>query len=215
MPFRLSERCEWIHNWDAIAEGLPLAGTITSSGLLKVHTLGARRYQMVAIAMQCREGLTLHTVLISDFRMRRIDERLGPERVAFELHSWVGTICLKPRSNAQEGNARRAQGDVLQEVPSAVPAGGGQVASAAVLERILSDVVSRLNRLATQRFYCQVERRYHPYSEETNGKVIADAVGTVGSLARMDGEARRVVAASMDAILGSLASTPSVKGMCR
>ena len=203
MPFRLSERCEWIHNWHAIAEGLPPSWDDHKFRLAEgpypwCETLsdGCDCY-----AMKGR----LDATYCADFGLSdEADRRAARSQNAWHLNYIRGleqSVSNGDQTRRRE-NARRAQGDVLQEVPSAVPAGGGQVASAAVLERILSDVVSRLNRLATQRFYCQVERRYHPCSEETKRKVIADAVGTVGSLARMDGEARRVVAASMDAILG-------------
>ena len=66
---------------------------------------------------------------------------------------------------------------------------------------MLSHVVNRVNQLVARKFYCQIEGRYHPCSEETKQKLMADAVGIVESLARMDEEHRRTVAASIDSIL--------------
>ena len=61
-----------------------------------------------------------------------------------------------------------------------------------------------VNRMMTQTYYCQIEERYHPCSEQVRLSLTASALGVVEQLARLNQAARRNLMASLDSILDHL-----------
>ena len=205
IPFRLSERHEWIHNWEAITDRLPNGWDDHE------FRLAEGPYQWCETlsdgcdchAMKGRLDVTYCADLgLSD----ETDRRVAKSQNAWHLNYIRGleqAVANRDQTRRQE-NARRAGGNAVQEMPVAAATGGVRRVSDTELGRMLSDAVNKVNRLVSQRFYCQVEGRYHPCSEQTKQKLIADAVGTIGSLARMDDGGRLVAATNMDGILDHL-----------
>ena len=202
VPFRLSERREWIHNWEAITDRLPPGWDDQEFRLAEgpypwCETLSDG---CDCHATKGRLDVTYCADLgLTDETGRRAVKSQNTWHLNY-IRGLEQAVANRDHARQQE-NARRAEGNTLQEVPPATPSGGEQRGSDAALERMLSDVVNRANRSVARRFYCQVEGRYHPCSEETKQNLIADAVRTTVSLARMGEEGRRVAATSMDAIL--------------
>ena len=202
IPFRLSERREWIHNWEDITDRLPSGWNDNKFRLAE----GPYPWcETLSDGCDCHamKGRLDVTYCADLGFLDETDRRSAKSQNAWHLNYIRGLeqrVAIRDQARRQE-TSRRAQGNSLQEVPPAAITDSGRRVSGTVLQRKLSNVVNRVNRLVARKFYCQVERRYHPCSEETKQKLVADAVGTIGSLARMDVEASRVVERSMDAIL--------------
>ena len=131
------------------------------------------------------------------------DRRVSRSHNAWHLGYIQGmekTIADRDRARRRQ-NAPIEQSNSLQEVTTVAAAAGEQSGSDSAITKALPDVINRINRLIAQSFYCQIEGRYHPCSEETKQKLIVNAVRTIESLARMNSESDQIITASMDTIL--------------
>ena len=203
IPFRLSERHEWIHNWEDVKDRLPPGWDDQEFRLAE----GPYPWcETLSDGCDCHamKG-RLDVTYCADFGLTdEADRRAAKSQNAWHVNYIRGleqAVANRDQTRRQE-NTRTAGGNAVQELPVAAGTGGVLRTSDAELRRMLSDTVNRVNRLVAQRFYCQVEGRYHPCSEQTKQKLIADAVATVDSASRMDERVLRVVVGSMDAILG-------------
>ena len=108
-------------------------------------------------------------------------------------------IAKRDQARRRE-NDRRAPAPPLQEVAASLPR---HIVSPTVDEiaTARAAAVNRVNRLAAQRYYCQIEGRYHPCSEQVKLRLMADAVGLADQLSRLPQETRQNVTASVDTIL--------------
>ncbi len=202
IPFRLSEHHEWIHNWYDITDRLP-----DGWGDHEFHVAEGPYPWCETLSDGCDCHATkgrLDVTYCADLGLSdETDRRMAKSQNVWYLNyirELEQTVAKHDQAGRQE-RARRAQGNTLQEVPPVAPAGGGQRVSDAAIERMLSEVVIRANRLEPRRFYCQVEGLYHQFSEDAKQKMVVDAVRNIGSLARVDEASRRMSAASMDAVL--------------
>ena len=202
VPFHLSERHEEIHNWEDVKGRLPAGWDNDEFRLAEgpypwCETLSD---DCDCQAMKGRRDATYCADLgLTD----EADRRAARSQNAWHLSYIRGlerAVANRDEVRRQE-KARRAPGNAVQGMPVAAATGGVQMVSGSELEQLLSDFVNRVNQLVARRFYCQVEGRYHPCSEQTKQKLIVDAVATVGSVARMDERVRRVITGSMDGIL--------------
>ena len=64
--------------------------------------------------------------------------------------------------------------------------------------------VNSVDRIMTQRYYCQIEGHYHPCSGHVRSRLTASAIGLVEQLASLDQAARRNLTGSLDAIFNHL-----------
>ena len=202
IPFRLSERHESIHNWEAITDRLPNGWDDHEFRLTEgpYSWCETQSDGCDCHAMKGRLDVTYCADLgLSDETDRRVAKSQNAWHLSY-IRGLEQAVASRDQARRQE-NARRAQGNTLQEVPPVAPTGGGQRVSDAAIERMLSEVVIRANRMEPRRFYCQVEGLYHQFSEEAKQKMVVDAVRNIGSLARVDEASRGVASASMDAVL--------------
>ena len=202
IPFRLSERHKWIHNWEDVEDRLPPGWDDHEFHLAE----GPYPWcEMLSKGCDCHamKGRLDGTYCADLGLTYEADRREAKSQNAWHLtyiHGLEQAVANRDQTRSQE-NARTAGGNAVQQLPVAVGTGGVLRASDAERRRMLSDAVNKVNRLVSQRFYCQVEGRYHPCSEQTKQRLITDVVATVDSVARMDEKVRRGVVGSMDAIL--------------
>ena len=221
LPFRLSERTEHIFNWDEIKDSLPTGWDDHEFRLVEGPyawcDTGAKPDPSVAgeewpyaWSNTLPDGCSCHAskgrldaTCCSDFGLlEETDRRASRSQNAWHLNyirDLEKSIANRDQTRRRE-NDRRAPAPPLQEVGASV---SRHIESPAMDEIATAPAaaVNRVNRLAAQRYYCQIEGRYHPCSEQVKLKLMADAVGLADQLGRLPQETRQDVTASVDAIL--------------
>ena len=201
IPFRLTEQSRHIYNWEEIKDSLPAGWNDHEFRLVE----GPYPWcNTLADGCDCHATKgRLDVTYCSDFG--QLDEtvrRRSKSQNAWHRNYIRGLeqgIANRDQARRRE-NARRPPAVPLQEIAASGPPTS---TSATVDENAaaLADAVNRVNRLATQRFYCQIEGHYHPCSAQVNVRLTADAVGLVDLLGPLPQDTRQNGMASMDGIL--------------
>ena len=198
-PFRLSERSHYVHNWEAIVDLLP-------------EGWDEDKFQLAGNPCPWCEDLSedcgcrgskgrLDAVYCSDYGLHdETDKRASKSQNIRHLNYILG---MEERIASQDRLQREERSKKQQ---AALPAGtrplitnrAGQRGSYTGAADGLADVVSRVNRLVAQRFYCPIEGRYHHCSEQTKEKLVTNAFANLASTTE---ENRRVITSFMDSIL--------------
>ena len=198
-PFRLSERSHYVHNWEAIVDLLP-------------EGWDEDKFQLAGNPCPWCEDLSedcgcrgskgrLDAVYCSDYGLHdETDKQASKSQNIRHLNYILG---MEERIASQDRLQREERSKKQQ---AALPAGtrplitnrAGQRGSYTGATDGLADVVSRVNRLVAQRFYCPIEGRYHHCSEQTKEKLVTNAFANLASTTE---ENRRVITSFMDSIL--------------
>ena len=204
-PFRLSERLNYVHNWESIVDLLP-AGWDDD----EFQMVGSPYPWCEAMSEDCgcrgSKG-RLDAVYCSDYGLHdEIDKRASKSQNIRHLNyirEMEEGIASRDRLRREERFQR--QQATSSQVASPVAANrarqGGSYTGAA---SALADVVNRVNGLVAQRFYCPIEGRHHHISEQTKEKLVVNGVATLISLTE---ENRGGITSLMDAILLHLLKT--------
>ena len=200
-PFRLSERSQHIHNWEDIKDSLP-AGWDDHEFQLAEGPYPWCDTLSDGCDCHATKG-RLDAAYCSGFGLRNeTDRRTNKSHNARHCNYIRG---LEKRIADRDQDRR-------QENDRGAPAPSPQRVAASVSSRIVPPTVgeidaaraaatNKVDRLMAQRYYCQIEGRYHPCSEQVKRRLMADAIGTVEQLGRLPREARQTVMSSMDAML--------------
>ena len=201
IPFRLSERSQHLYDWEDIKDRLPAGWDdyefrIAEGPYAWCDTLSD--------GCDCHGSKgRLDVTYCSDFGLLDETER----RRSKSQNAWhLNYIRGLEKGIANRDQARRRENDnrspalpreevAISVATTGVPVTDGEIAAARV------DAVNKVNRLVAQRFYCQVEKRYHECSEQVKLMLMADAVGTVEQLSRLPQQTPNNVMGLMDAIL--------------
>ena len=201
IPFRLSERSDHIYNWEDIKDSLPAGWDDREFRLAE----GPYPWcDTLSDGCDCHASKgRLDITYCSDFGLlEETDRRTSKSQNAWHFNYIRGLekgIAKRDQARRRE-NDRRAPAPPPQEVAASLPR---HIVSPTVDEiaAARAAAVNRVNRLAAQRYYCQIEERYHPCSEQVKLRLMADAVGLADQLSRLPQETRQNVTASVDTIL--------------
>ena len=201
IPFRLSEQSHHIHNWEDIEDSLPAGWDDHKFQLAE----GPYPWcDTLSDGCDCHgtKG-RLDVTYCSDFgRLHETVRRTSKSHNAWHRNYIRGLeqgIANRDQTRRREKNQRNPPIPLqAAATPASTP---GPPATPDEIAAGRADVLNRVNRLVAQRFYCQIEGRYHPCSEQVKSMLVADAVGLVEQLALLHPAARRNLMASMDAIL--------------
>ena len=201
LPFRLSERVEHIFNWDEVKESLPTGWDNHEFRLAEGPYAWC---DTLPDGCGCHAGKgRLDVTYCSDFgRLEETDRRASRSENAWH-RNYIRSLeeVVVNRDQARRGeNDRRAPAPPPQEVTARLPTPIVPL-TADEITAARAAAVNRVNRLVAQRYYCQIEARYHPCSEQVKLRLMADAIETAEQLGQLPRETRRTVMESMDAIL--------------
>ena len=201
IPFRLSEHSHHIYNWEDIKDSLPAGWDDHEFRLAE----GPYPWcDTLSDGCDCHgtKG-RLDVTYCSDFsQLGETVRRTSKSQNAWHLNYIRGLeqgIANRDQARKRE-NSRRSPAVPLQEVAASGPTPS---TSATVDENAaaLADAVNMVNRVSARGYYCQIEGRYHPCSEQVKLRLVTDTVATVEQLSRLPQETRQNVMGSMDALL--------------
>ena len=200
-PCRLSERVEYIFNWDEVKCSLPTGWEDHEFRLAEGPYAWC---DTLPDGCGCHAGKgRLDVTYCSDFGLpEETDRRASKSKNAWYpnyIRSLERSVANREQVRQRENN-RGAPAGPLTGAPSPAlansdPASPEEVAAAR------ADAVNRANRLMAQRYYCQIEERYHPCSEQVKRRLLADTVGLIEQLRRLPKDTLRTMMASIDALL--------------
>lgn len=204
VPFRLSEQAQHIFNWEDIKESLP-AGWDDHEFRLADGPYPWCDALSDGCACHANKG-RLDVTYCSDFGLIEETER----RTNKSQNAWhYNYIRGLEQGIANRDQTRRREKD--RRSPALPPQEGAtpkpSLDAPATPDEIAAaraDAVNRASRRAAHRYYCQIEKRYHPCSEQVRLRLLADAVSLAEQLALLGQAARRNLMASMDAALDHL-----------
>ena len=201
IPFRLSERSDHIYNWEDIKDSLPADWDDHEFRLAEGPSPWCD-----AMSDGCDCHATkgrLDAMYCSDFGLlEETDRRTSKSQNAWHFNYIRGLekgIANRDQARRRE-NDRRTPASPTQERTASVPRRTVPPTEDEITAARAA-AVNKVNRLMAQRYYCQIEGRYHPCSERVKLRSTADAVGLVEQLGRLPQVTRQNVMASMDAIL--------------
>ena len=204
IPFRLSERSDHIYNWEDIKDSLP-AGWDNHEFRLAEGPYPWCDTRSDGCDCHANKG-RLDVTYCSDFGLRdETDRRTSKSHNAWHfnyIHGLEKGIDNRDQARGRE-NDRRTPAPPPQEIAANMPR---RIVPPTVDEitAARAAAVNGVNRLVAQRYYCQIEGRYHPCSAQVRLRLLADALETVEQLTRLHQAARRNLMASLDAMLDHL-----------
>ena len=204
LPFRLSERTEHIFNWDEIKDSLPTGWDDHEFRLVE----GSYAWcDTLPDGCDCHAGKgRLDVTYCSDFGLLEETDR----RASRSQNAWHPNYIrgleegVANREQARRrANDRRAPVQSPQRVAASMPTG---IVPPTVDEiaATRTAAVNSVDRIMTQRYYCQIEGHYHPCSGHVRLRLMASAIGLIEQLASLDQAARRNLTGSLDPIFDHL-----------
>ena len=203
-PFRLSERTEHIFNWDEIKDSLPTGWDDHEFRLVEGPYAWC---DTLPDGCGCYAGKgRLDVTYCSDFGLlEETDRRANKSQNAWQRNYIRGLEeGVANREHARRrASDRRSPVQSLQRVAASMPTGIVPPTADEIAATRMA-AVNSANRIMTQRYYCQIEGRYHPCSEHVRLRLMASAIGLVEQLASLDPAARRNLTGSLEAIFDHL-----------
>lgn len=200
-PFRLSERSQHIHNWEDIKDSL-LSGWDDHEFQLAESPYPWCDTLSDGCDCHATKG-RLDAAYCSGFGLRNETDRRTNKSYNARHCNYIRGL---EKRIADRDQARRQENDRRAPAPS--PQGVAAIVPSHIVPPTVDEIdaaraaaINKVDRLAAQRYYCQIEGRYHPCSEQVKQRLMADAVGTVEQPGQLPREARRTVMSSMDAML--------------
>ena len=201
LPFRLSERSEHIFNWDEVLDSLPTGWDDHEFRLAE----GPYPWcNTLSDTCDCRAGKgRLDATYCSDFGLHEETDR----RASKSQNAWypnyirnLQKVIANREQNRRREKSRAAPAGPRRGAPSHAFA-TGEPPSHEEIAAARTHTINRTNWLMTQRYYCQIEGRYHPCSDQVKQRLLADAVGLIEQLRRLPKDTLRTMMASIDALL--------------
>ena len=204
LPFRLSERTERIFNWDEIKDSLPTGWDDHEFRLVEGPYAWC---DTLPDGCSCHAGKgRLDVTYCSDLGMlEETDRRASKSQNAWHRNYIRGLEEGVANLEQARGRAndRSAPVQSPQPVSASMPA-GIVPPTLDEITAIRTATANSVDRVMTQRYYCQIEGRYHPCSGHVRLRLMASAIGLVEQLASLDQAARRNLTGSVEAIFNYL-----------
>lgn len=208
VPIRLSECSKWVMNWNSIEHQLPDGWDDHEFRLVEGPYPWCESLSDGCVCYGTRGRLD--ATYVSDFGLHDEEGRRNrkSQNARALHHNKEAEESLARQDEAAREQARRRHEKFIEE-QRATP----QVASPARikyvsemglrnLEEVLGEVVGKVNRLTAGGFYCQIDRKHHPYDVQAKQGLMSKAVGLVASLSEKSQQERGAMIVAMDGILG-------------
>ena len=208
VPIRLSECAKWVMNWNSVEHQLPDGWDDHEFRLAEGPYAWCESLFDGCVCYGTRGRLD--ATYVSDFGLH--DEEGGRNQKSQNarlLHENKETEeSLERQDEAARERARKRHEEFLEQERAtrriASPNRIKYVSDMGLrnLQEVLGEVAGKVNGLTAGGFYCQIDRKYHPYDGQTKQKLMSEALALVASLSEKSQKERGAMIVAMDGILG-------------
>ena len=200
-PFRLSDCSSQLANWESIVDRLPKEW---NDGEYRIKRYPYPWCDTLSDDCDCHGAKgRLDVVYCSDFGLHdETDKRASKSQNIRHQHN-IKTLEEIISSRDESRREKRLQREQRSPSRRVTPV-GATPAEPHVDHRVVADTLAHaikgVNRLVSQGFYCSIEGRHHPYSEQATRRTVASLTTTCLQVSTWGGADRQVVMAKIDTI---------------
>ena len=208
VPIRLSECAEWVMNWNSIEHQLPDGWDDHEFRLVEGPYAWCESLFDGCVCYGTRGRLD--ATYVSDFGLHDEEgRRKKKSQNARALHqNKEAEESFARQDEAARERARKRHEEYLEEQRATPritsPDRIKYVSDMGLrnLDEVSGEVASKVNGLTARGFYCQIDRKYHPYDGQAKQQLMFKALAFVASLSEKSQQERGAMIVAMDGILG-------------
>lgn len=208
MPIRLSECGEWVMNWNSIEHQLPDGWDDHEFRLVQGPYSWCESLSDGCVCYGTRGRLD--ATYVSDFGLHDEEGRRNrkSQNARAVHHNKEAEESFARQDESARERARKRHEEYLEERRTTrrttSPDRIKYVSDMGLrnLDEVSGEVASKVNGLTARGFYCQIDRKYHPYDGQAKQQLMFKALALVASLSEKSQQERGPMIVAMDGILG-------------
>ena len=208
VPIRLSEYAEWVMNWNAIEHQLPDGWDDHEFRLVEGPYPWCESLSDGCVCYGMRGRLD--ATYVSDFGLHDEEGRRNrkSQNARALHHNKEAEESFARQDESTREQARKRHEEYLEEQrPTRRITSPDRIKYVSDmglrnLDEVSGEVVSKVNGLTVGGFYCQIDRKYHPYDGQAKQRLMSKALALIASLIKKSQQERGAMIVAMDGILG-------------